>query len=62
MGLSGRVKCYYFSHPLSCSLDSVLFSRVSDHARISLTPSGEGYIEQGPSLRFHKYEACFLSH
>ena len=26
MGLSGWVKCCYFSHPLSCSWDSVLFS------------------------------------
>ena len=26
MGLSGRVMCYYFSHPLSCSWDSLLFS------------------------------------
>ena len=26
MGLSGRAKCYYFSHPLSCDWDSVLFS------------------------------------
>ena len=61
MGLSGRVKCYYFSHPLSCSLDSVLFSPVSDRARISLTPSGEGYIEHGPSLCFHKHGACSFS-
>ena len=29
MGLSRRVNCYYFSHPLSCNWDSVLFSRVS---------------------------------
>ena len=26
MGLSGQAKCYYFSHPLSCNWDSVLFS------------------------------------
>ena len=26
MGLLGPAKCYYFSHPLSCSWDSVLFS------------------------------------
>ena len=26
MGLSGQAKCCYFSHPLSCNLDSVLFS------------------------------------
>ena len=26
MGLSGRVVCYNFSHPLSCDWDSVLFS------------------------------------
>ena len=26
MGLSGRVICYNFSHPLSCDWDSVLFS------------------------------------
>ena len=29
-----------------------VFSRVSDHARVSLTPSGEGYTEQGPGLCF----------
>ena len=54
MGLLGWAKCYYFSHPLSCSWDSVLFSRVSNHARVSLTPSGEGYTEQSPGLCFHK--------
>ena len=26
MGLSGQAKRYYFSHPLSCNWDSVLFS------------------------------------
>ena len=26
MGLSGRAKHYYFSHPLSCNWESVLFS------------------------------------
>ena len=29
-----------------------IFTRVSDHARISLTPFGEGYTEQGPCLWF----------
>ena len=53
-GLSGWAKCYYFSHSLSCSLDSVLFSWVSNHATILLTPSGEGYTEQSPGLCFHK--------
>ena len=45
----------YFSHPLSCNWDSVLFS---NHASISLTPSGEGYTEQGSGLCFHKYGTC----
>ena len=61
MGLSGQAKCYYFSHPLSCNLDSVLFSRVPIHAGVSLTLSGEGYTEQGPGLRFHKCGACSFS-
>ena len=54
MGLSGWAKCYYFSHPLSFSWDSVLFSQVFNHARVSLIPSGEGYTEQRPALCFHK--------
>ena len=33
-------------------------SRVFDPARVSLTPSGEGYTEQGPCLCFHEYGAC----
>ena len=40
MGLSGWLKCYYFSHPLTWNWDSVLFSRVFNLARVSLTPSG----------------------
>ena len=31
------------------------FSFLSNHARVSLTPSGEGYTEQGPGLCFHEY-------
>ena len=31
------------------------------HARISLTPFGEGYIEQGPCLCFHEYGALTFS-
>ena len=39
-----------------------VFSRVSYCARLSLTPSGEGYTEQGPGLYFHEYgPALFLS-
>ena len=30
----------------------VIFTRVSDRARISLAPFGEGYTEQGPCLWF----------
>ena len=59
MGLSGWDKCYYFSHPLSCTWDSVLFSYsfwVSDRAGVSLTPSGEEYTEQDPGLCFHEME------
>ena len=49
--LSEQAKCYYFSHPLSCNWDSELFfSQVSNHARVSLTPSGERYTEQSPGL------------
>ena len=36
-------------------------SRVSDPAAVSLTPSWEGYIEQGPGLCFHEYGACSFS-
>ena len=53
MGLSGRVMCYYFSHPLSCNWDSAVFSHVSDR-EVPLTPSGEEYTEQGPGLCFHE--------
>ena len=55
MGLSGQTTCYSFSHSLSCSWDSVIFSRVSNSARVSLIPSGEGYTEQGPGLCIHAY-------
>ena len=41
---------------LQLSLCAV-FSWVSNRANISLTPSGEGYIEQGPGLFFHEYGA-----
>ena len=37
------------------------FTRVSDHARVSLTPSGEGYTEQGLGLCFREYGACPFS-
>ena len=58
MGLSGWVKYYYFTHPLRCNgLRAIFlfFSWVSNHARVSLTPSGEWYTEQCPGLCFHKY-------
>ena len=38
-----------------------IFTRVSDHARISLTPFGEGYTEQGLCLCFHEYGALPFS-
>ena len=38
-----------------------IFTRVSDRARVSLTPFGEGYTEQGPCLCFHEYGALPLS-
>ena len=41
IGLSGPAKCYYASHPLSYNWDSVLFSRVSNRARVSFTVSGD---------------------
>ena len=52
MGLSGRVKRYYFSYSLSCNWDSVLFSH-----EFLITPFGKGYTEQGPCLCFHEYRA-----
>ena len=55
MALSGRAKHYYFSHPLSHNGDSMLFSGVSNHAKVSLTPSGEGYTVQGSGFCFHEY-------
>ena len=62
MGLSGWAKHYYFSRPLSCNQDSVLFfTWVSDCARFSLTPFGEGYTEQGPCLCFQEYGALPFS-
>ena len=38
-----------------------VFTRVSDCARISLTPFGKGYTEQGPCLCFHEYGALLFS-
>ena len=38
-----------------------VFTRVSDRARTSLTPFGEGYIDQGPCLCFHEYGALAFS-
>ena len=38
-----------------------IFTRVSYRARITLTPFGEGYIEQGPCLCFHEYGALPFS-
>ena len=58
MALSGRAKHYYFSHPLSHNRDSVLLSRISNHAKVSLTPSGERYTEQGSAFCFHEYGTC----
>ena len=37
-----------------------VFTRVSHRARISLTPFGKGYTEQGPCLCFHEYGALSL--
>ena len=38
-----------------------VFSRVSDQAGVSLTPSREEYTEHGPGLCFHEYGACSLN-
>ena len=38
-----------------------IFARVSDRAKISLTPFGEGYTEQGPCLCFYEYRALTFS-
>ena len=37
-----------------------IFSQVSDHARVFLTHSGEGYTEKGPGLCFHNMEPALL--
>ena len=55
MGLSGWAKHCYVSHPLSGNFLCAVFSQVSNHARVSLTPSGEGYIKKGPGLCFHEH-------
>ena len=64
MGLLGWDKCYYFSHPLSCIWNSVLFSHsfwVCNPAGISFTLFGEGYTKQGPGLCIHEYGANSFS-
>ena len=38
-----------------------VFTRVSDRFRISITPFGKGYTEQGPCLCFHEYGALPLN-
>ena len=38
-----------------------IFTQVSDCARVSLTPFGERYTEQGPCLCFHEYGALSFS-
>ena len=38
-----------------------VFSRMSNRAGFSVTPSREEYTEQGPGLCFHKYGACSFS-
>ena len=43
----------------SCKLQlglCAIFTRVSDHARVSLTPSGEGYTEEGHASVFMNME------
>ena len=46
MELPGQAKCYYFSYPLSYNWDSVLCSRVSNHVRVSLSPSGRDILNK----------------
>ena len=58
MGLSGRAKRVLFQLFFILQLGfCAIFTRVSDRARISLTPFGEGYTEQGPCLCFYEYGA-----
>ena len=57
MGLSGQAKMYYFSVPVRCDWDWVLFSHEFLIVPVSLTPFGEGHTEQGPCLSFHEYRA-----
>ena len=40
---------------------SAIFTQVSECARVSLTPFGEGYTEQGPCPLFHEYGAFLFS-
>ena len=47
---------FQLSSKLQLGLCAV-FIWVSDRARVSLTPFGKGYPEQGPHLCFHEYEA-----
>ena len=62
VGLSGGAKHYYFSHPLSCNWDSVLFSH--KFLIVPESPSlflGRDILKQGPGLYFHKYGDCSFS-
>ena len=65
MGLSGWAKRYYFSFFVSCELLCAIFTRVSDCARVSITPFGGGggwrYNEQGPYLFSWIWSLPFLS-
>ena len=52
MGLSGWAKSCC---SLSCNRLCAIFKWVSNHTRVSLTPFGKGYTEQGLCLCFHEY-------
>ena len=47
-----------FHSSFKLQLDSVLFSLVSNCARVSLTLSEEGYTEQGSDICFPEYGTC----
>ena len=64
MGLSGWAKGYDWNIQSSFKLQPGLcavFPRVSDHARVPLTPSREGQTEEGPGLCSHEYGVCSFS-
>ena len=61
MGLSGWAKRLFQLFSILQLGFCAIFTRISYSARITLTPFGEGYTEQGPCLCFHEYGALPFS-